>query len=78
MVRKYQKRKVCKESIQWDDFHNEKLVPLEIAAEFLGMSVPFDPPLIHVSGGSRAFLDCYKQQMNFASAVRGRWIMLCL
>ena len=41
MVRKYQKTKFSKEKIQWSLYHEEDLVSIEIAAEFLGMSVPF-------------------------------------
>ena len=40
MVRQYQRLK-AKERIQWDDFHNGDLVSIEVAANFLGMSIPF-------------------------------------
>lgn len=41
MVRKYRKTSVVRERIEWDTLHDEELVPSEIAARFLGVSVPF-------------------------------------
>ena len=41
MVRKYRKSKFAKEKIQWDSYHDDDLIPIEVAAELLGMSVPF-------------------------------------
>ena len=41
MTRKFQKTKVRKEAFQRGVYHDEDLVSVEIAAEFLGMSIPF-------------------------------------
>lgn len=41
MVQKHHKQKVGKEKLQREVFHDEDLVPVEQAANFLGMSTPF-------------------------------------